>query len=77
VIDLICSYSSPTQVLCHKNDPVNFLCPFTTPLNHFTPLNKKFKETLGWFRRNVPFGQMIEPKGKGGLISTSNYISFF
>jgi hypothetical protein len=34
-------------------------------------------EILGRFRRNVPFGQIIEPEGKGDLISTSNYISFF
>jgi len=28
------------------------------------------------FKRIVPIGQMAGPKGKGGLISTSNYILF-
>jgi hypothetical protein len=32
---------------------------------------------LGQFKRNVPMGQMIEPKGKEGLKSSGNYISFF
>lgn len=32
---------------------------------------------MGQFRGNVPYGQMIEPKGKVGLISTENNISFF
>ena len=53
---------------------------FYIPLQHQHTiqhlLTKTFNEILGHFRRNTPYGQMIEPKGKGGLISTSNYIGF-
>jgi len=35
-------------------------------------LTEKFNEILGHFRRNVPYGQIIEPKGKGGSISASD-----
>lgn len=40
-------------------------------------LRERFKEIQGQFRINAPFGQMIEPKGEGVLITTGNWNSFF
>jgi hypothetical protein len=40
-------------------------------------LTKICKKILGQFRGNVPYGQMDEPKGKRGLISTENNILLF
>ncbi len=49
---------------------------FTIPSYFFIPVNKKISVNLGQFKRSVPIGQMIEPKGKGGLISIKNYRYF-
>jgi hypothetical protein len=35
-------------------------------------LTRKFEEIHGQINRNVPIGQMIEPKGKGGLTGSDN-----
>jgi hypothetical protein len=54
-----------------------FLSHLTAPLYFLTPLNRKISGNSGRFKRIAPIGQMVEPKGKEGLISICNYIHFF